>query len=122
MKAFFVQIRDWISGVWYAARHARQVTDAILREPAEPPASSDHELPNELIESLMQLKSKEATVKGRTGLAATVWIPMSVLENARPDVVKQKLLIDRVAKQLVRRQLYGLWQKSEGTVEFPKTN
>lgn len=120
MKKFFVKIRDWISGVWYATRHARQVTDAMLRKSAEPPVPADHELPAELLESLGQLRTKDATVKGRTGQAVTLWIPTETLAKLRANPTKQNLFIDNVANKLVRRALYGLWQTSEGTVEFSK--
>lgn len=119
MKKFFAQIRDWISGVLYFTSRARRIADVVLKPQ---PETGEAEIPAELLESLGQLRSKDATVKGRTGQAVTLWIPTETLAKLRANPTKQNLFIDNVAKKLVRRALYGLWQTSEGTVEFSKTN
>lgn len=129
MRAGIRQIFDWIAGVWYCIARARHLANTIMnidaqlqhRPTTQTETVVEAEIPTELLESLMQLRAGDTTIKGRTGQAVTVFIPEEVLVKIRPDGAKQKLFIDRVAKQLVRRALYGVWHVQAGTVEFAST-
>jgi len=136
MRAVVRQIFDWISGVFYFAARARHLADMITNietrmqywenykpapvvEVVKAVEIVETEVPAELIESLMQLRSNSTSINGRTGQAVTVFIPAETLERLRPNAAKQRLFTDRVAKQLVRRALYGVWHAQAGAVEFP---
>lgn len=108
--AYFV--RDF----WYCVTHLRQAIERLCAEPAEPA-----ETPQELLDSLMSLRSENASIKGRTGRAVTVFIPDEVLERLRPDTAKQQLFVNKVAGQLVRRSLYAVWNEAAGRLPFSNT-
>lgn len=65
MKAFFVQIRDWISGVLYFASRARRIADAALNQKSTPMAVApavETKIQEELIKALRQLRSDNNNV------------------------------------------------------------